>query len=210
MVIIIQENHFQITLITLDSTHPRIQIIENDHHTKEIHEISLKTGIVDHIVKIVNIEIIIQDQIQTNLNFQLIPVPIQILGIEIIQTIDLETFRTIDIEIIPTIGLETIQTTKTLDIKIIDHAIILTTDQNIIVIKIDHATINRTEMQAITKDKGTTLNHHIGITHVIKIHHKIIGVVHLNIKDKLIKYNQLKKLNHTSLVLKTTKAQNCN
>ena len=107
-------------------------------------------------------------------------------------------------------GIETIQTIETLDIKIIDHAIILTTDQNIIIIKIDHATIHRTEVQTLTTDKGTTLNHHEGITHVIKIHNKIIGVVHLNIKDKKIKYNQLKKLNQTTLVLTKTKAQNCN
>ena len=107
-----------------------------------------------------------------------------ITGIEIIQTIDLATLHTFDIEIIPTIGIETIQTIEILDIKIIDHAIILTTDQNIIVIKIDHAKIHRTEVQAITIDKGITLNHYIGITHIIKIHHKIIGVVPLNIKDK--------------------------
>ena len=92
--------------------------------------------------------------------------------------------HTIDIEIIPTIGIETIVTIKILDIKIIDHAINLTTNQNIVVIKSDHATVHRTEIQAIRTDEGTTLNHHIGITHVIKIHHKIIGVVHLNIKDE--------------------------
>ena len=109
---------------------------------------------------------------------------IQILGIEIIQTIDLETFHTIDIEIIPTIGIETIQTIEILDIKIIDHAIILTTYQNKIIIKINYAIIHRTEVQAITTDKETTLNHHIGITHVIKIHNKIIAVKHLNIQDK--------------------------
>ena len=30
-------------------------------------------------------------------------------------------------------------------------------------------------------DKEFTLNHHIGITHVIKIHNKILEVEHLNI-----------------------------
>ena len=115
---------------------------------------------------------------------RLIPVPTQILGIEIIQTIDLETLDTIDIGIIPTIGIESTQTIEILDIKIIDHAIILTTDQNVMVIKIDHLTFHRTEIQAITIDKGITLNHHIGKTHVIKIHHKIIGVVHRNIKNE--------------------------
>ena len=97
---------------------------------------------------------------------------------------DQETLHTIKIEFIPTIGIETIQTIETLDIKIIDPAIILTTDQNIKVIRIDHATIHRTEIQAITIDKRTSLNHHIRITHVIKVHNKIIGVVQINIKDK--------------------------
>ena len=59
----------QITQITPDNNHPIIQIMEDNHHTKEIHEISRQTGIVDHIVEIVSIEITIQDQIQTNLNF---------------------------------------------------------------------------------------------------------------------------------------------
>ena len=117
------------------------------------------------------------------------PVPNQILEIDIIQMIDLETLHTIEIEIIPTIGIETIQIIEIIDIKIIDHAIILATDQTIkdqiiITIKIDHAKIHRTEIQAITTDKETTLNHHIGITHVIKIHNKIIEVVHLNNKGK--------------------------
>ena len=110
--------------------------------------------------------------------------PIQILEIEINQIIDLETLRTIDIENILTNGIEIIQTIETLDIKIIDHAIIQRSDQNIIIIKIDHALDHRTEAQAITTDKKTTFNRHIGITHVIKFHNKIIGVMHLNIKDK--------------------------
>ena len=208
IVIIVQENHFQITPIFLDNNHLIIRIIEDDRHTKEIHRISHKIGIVDHMVEIVNIKITIQDQIQ--INTDLTTDPIQTLETEIIQIIDLETLHTIDLEITPTIGIETIQTIKTLDIKIIDHAIILTTDQNIMIIKKDHATIHRTEVQAVTTDKGTTLNPHIGITHVIIIHTKIIGVVHPNIKDKQIKYNQLKKLNQNPLVLRTTDAQNCN
>ena len=51
---------------------------------------------VDHIIEIVNIEITIPDQIQTNLNFRLKPVPTKILEIEIIQTIDHETLHTIE------------------------------------------------------------------------------------------------------------------
>ena len=112
------------------------------------------------------------------------PDPIQILEIEIIQIIDPVTLHTIDIDISPTIGIETLQTIETIVIKTIDHAIILITYQNIVILKIDHAIIHSKEVQAITTDKETTLNHHIGITHIIKIHKKIIGVVHLNIKDK--------------------------
>ena len=63
---IVQENPFQIAPTTLDNNHPIIQIIEDDHHTKEIHRISHKKGIVDHIVEIVNIKIINQDPIQIN------------------------------------------------------------------------------------------------------------------------------------------------
>ena len=112
------------------------------------------------------------------------PARIQILEIKFIQKIDPETLHTIDIEIIPTIGIDTNQTIETLDIKIIDHAFILTADQHKIIIKKDHATFHRTKVQAVTTDKGTTLNHHIGITHVSKIHNKTIGVVYLSIKDK--------------------------
>ena len=84
--------------------------------------------------------------------------------------------------------METFQMIEILDIKLIDQAIILTTDQtitdqNITIIKIDRVIIYRTEIPVITIDKET-LSHHIGITHVIKIHNKIIVVVHLNIKDK--------------------------
>ena len=39
------------------------------------------------------------------------------------------------------------------------------------------------------------------------MHNKTIEVVHLNIKDKLTKYNQLKKLNQTPPVLITQKPQ---
>ena len=130
------------------------------------------------------------------------PVPIQILGIENIQIIDLETLHTKKIENTPTIGVETIQMIETLDIKIIDHAIILTTDQTIIdqnatTIKIDHAIIHRIKIQVVTIDIETTLSHHIGITHVIKNHNKTIGVEHLNIKGKQIRYKQRKKFNQT-------------
>ena len=80
--------------------------------------------------------------------------------------------------------------------------IILTTDQTIkdqviTTIKIDHAIIHKTEIQIIPLDKETTLNHHIEITHVIQILSKNIEVIHQNIKDKSIKYKQLKKPKQT-------------
>ena len=109
--------------------------------------------------------------------------------------IDLETLHIKEIELIPTIGIETIQMIEIIITKIIDHAINLTTDQTIknqnkITINKDHATIQRTEIQVITTDKETTLNHHIGKTQVIKIHNKIKEVVHLNIKGKTISTNK--------------------
>ena len=122
--------------------------------------------------------------------------PIRILEIEFIHIIDIENLHTTDTETILTNGIETFQTIEIPDINIIDHAIIQTKDQNIIIIKIDHAIIHKTEVQAIT-DNETTVNLHPGTTQVIIIHNKIIGVKHLNIKDKKIKYNQLKKLNQT-------------
>ena len=128
--------------------------------------------------------------------------PIKILETHFIQMIDLETLHIIEIETFPTIGIETIQSIGIINVKIIDHAIILTTDQtikdqNIIIIKIDHERIHRTKIRVIKTDKETTLNHHIGITHVLKIYNKNIEVVHLNIKCKSIEYQQLKKLNQT-------------
>ena len=61
-----------------------------------------------------------------------------------------------------------------INIKIIDQAIILATDQTIKdqngkTIKIDHATIHRREIQVITTDKETILNHHIGSNFTAKL-----------------------------------------
>ena len=117
----------------------------------------------------------------------------------------------IEIEITPT---ETIQLVENISFKIIDRAVILTTDrtikdQNIITIKIDHATVHKTEIQIITTDRETTLNHYIGITHVIKIHN--------NIRSSTPKHqrqiNQVQTTGETQpnpLVLIIQKAQNRN
>ena len=65
-------------------------------------------------------------------------------------------------------------------------------------------TITRTEILTIQTDKEIILIHCLEIIHNIK-YHKTIEVAHLNIKDKLTKYNQLKKLNQTLPVLITRK-----
>ena len=62
IVLIVQENHFQITQITLNDNHLLIRIIEDDHQTKDIHKISHKTDIVDQTVQIISNEITIQAQ----------------------------------------------------------------------------------------------------------------------------------------------------
>ena len=128
--------------------------------------------------------------------------------------IDLETLHITEIEISLTLETETIQMIGIRNTKIIDHVIILTDqtikDQAITTIKTNHAIIQKTEIQIITIDKETTLNHHIEITHVIQILSKNIEVIHQNIKDKSIKYNKLKKSNQTPLVLIIQKVQTCN
>ena len=128
--------------------------------------------------------------------------------------IDLETLHITEIEISLTLETETIQMIGIRNTKIIDHVIILTDqtikDQAITTIKTNHAIIQKTEIQIITIDKETTLNHHIEITHVIQILSKNIEVIHQNIKDKSIKYKQLKKSNQIPLVLIIQKVQTCN
>ena len=118
----------------------------------------------------------------------MIPVPIHILGIDTTQMIDQETHHTIDTEIIPTIGTEVIRIIEIHNI-IIDHEIIQTTDQITndpitTIIKIDHQIIHKIGIQTIKIDKETTLNHLIGITHVIPTLKKNIEVIHQNIRDK--------------------------
>ena len=71
----------------------------------------------------------------------------------------------------------------------------------------DQVTILRRETHMIKTDKAIFLNHGTEIAHNIKIHNIIIEVVHPNIKDKLIKYNQLKKLIQILPVLITQKTQ---
>ena len=161
---------------------------EVDHQIKEIHEIPHKMNIVDHTVEIPIIEIIIHDQTRTDRIIGLIPVPIHILGIDTIQMIDQETHHTIDIEIIPTIGTEVIQIIAINNITI-DHEIIQTIDQitkDLIktIIKIDHQKIHNIGIKTITINKEITLNHLIGMTHVIQTLKTNIEKMHQNIRDK--------------------------
>ena len=119
----------------------------------------------------------------------MIPVAIHTLGIDTIPMIDQEIHRTIEIEIIPTKGIEATQIIKTNDIKTKDHEIIQTTDQitkNLTtrIIKIDQEITHKKGNQTITIDKETTLNHLIGIIHVIPILKTNIEALHPNIKDK--------------------------
>ena len=80
-----------------NSNYSRHQSPNNPNYQRQ------STDIVDQTVEIINIEITIQDQIETDLNLRLIPVPIQILEIDITQMTDLETLHIKEKEIIPTI-----------------------------------------------------------------------------------------------------------
>ena len=144
----------------------------------------------------------------------MIPVPIHTLRIDTIQLIDQEIHHTIDIEVFPTRETEAIRLIEINDI-ITDHEIIQTTNQITkdlikIIIKIDHEIIHKIGTQTITIDKEITLNHLIEIIHVIKILKNNREAIHQNIKDKYIKYKQLKKLIQTVLVLTTRKILNYN
>ena len=88
-------NHFQMIQIIQEANHLITLVIEVDHKNKEIHKISHKTNIVDQIVKIISIKTTIHDSIQTEENIRLIPVPIQILGKDTIETIDHDIHHTI-------------------------------------------------------------------------------------------------------------------
>ena len=126
IVIIVQENHFQVTQSIQEINHHITPVIEVDRPNEEIHEISHKIDIADRIAKITKITI--PNRIQTQHNLFLHPVPIQIQGIDTIPIIDhethhtteIETIHTLEIEVILTIEIRTIQTTDQDLIHIID------------------------------------------------------------------------------------------
>ena len=142
--------HSQIIQITQETNRPITLIIEGDHQNKEIYEISHKTDIVDQIAKITSNETTIHDQIQTEENF-LIPVPIHILGIDTIQTIDHVIHHTIEIETTQITEIEVNQIAETNVIKTIDQETIPITDliikETITITIIGHKTTQKIGIQ---------------------------------------------------------------
>ena len=173
---------------------------------------SHKIDTVDQIVKIISTEINIHDQIQTEQKF-LIPVSIQILGIDTIQTIDHEIHHIKETETIQIIGIEVIQTieinvTKTIDQEII-HTIDLTIKETIIITIIGHETTHKIEIP-ITTIEGIILNLFIETIIATLIPNTNIEKTHRNISDKLFKYKQMEKQLQIPLVLTIQKVPNYN
>ena len=201
----VQENHFRTIPITRELNHHITQVIEEDHQNEEIHKIRHKITTIDQIVEITPDQI----QIQHNLFLDLIP------NQEIItmQTINHETHHTIEIETTPIIEIEVIQTTKTRITRTIDQGITHIIDQDttdqIIIIKTDHEIIHKIDIQVIITVIEIIPNHHTGII-IIIILTIATEVVHLNIKEILIKYNQTQKQHQTPQVLMTQEITNYN
>ena len=195
IVIIVQENHFQVIQIIQEINHHITPVIEVDHPNEEIHEISHKIDITVRIAKITKITN--HDQIPIQHNLFLDPVPNQTKGIYTIpiinhdthHTTELETIHTVEIEVIRTIEIKTIQATDQGTIHIIDRTI---TDQ-MITIKTDHKIIHKIETQVTIIDTKIIPSHHIGIITVTPIQNIDTEVTHQSIKDTQIKCKQMKK-----------------
>ena len=204
---VVQENHLRTILITQEINHHITQVIEEDHQNEEIHKIRHKIITIDQIVEITTPD---QIQIQHNLFLDLIPNQ----EIITIQTINHETHHTIEIETTPIIGIEVIQTTETRIIRTIDQGITHIIDQTItdqtIIIKTDHEIIHKIDIQVIIIVIEIIPNHHTGIITIIIILTIATEVVHLNIKEILIKYNQTQKRHQTPQVLMTQEITNYN
>ena len=187
--------------------------MEADHQNKKIHEISHKIDTFEQIFEVINIEITIHDQTQTEEN-RLISVPIQTLGIDTIPTKDHEIHHTIETETILTKEIEAIQIIEISIIQTTNQEIIHTIDQiikdSMSIIKTDQETIHKRETQIITKSKEIIPNLLIGIITVTPYPKTDIEAIHQNIKDKLIKYKQLRKQLQTPLVLMIRKILNYN
>ena len=159
-------------------------------------------------------EITTPDQIQIQHNLFLDLIFNQTQEINTIQTINHETHHIIEIETIQIIEIEVIRTTEIRITRIIDQEITHITDQIItdqtIIIKTDHETIHKIDIQVIIIDIEIILNHHIEIITTIIILNIATEVVHPNIKDILIKYNQMKKQHQTPQVLMAQEITNHN
>ena len=79
-----------------------------------------------------------------------------------------------------------------------------------IIIKTDHRTIHKIEIQVTITDLEIIPSHHIGKITIIIILNIDPEVVHQNIKDILIKYRQMKKQHQTPQVLMTQEVTNYN
>ena len=137
LVILVQEKNSLLTITALANNHLINLFIEEDLQLKEIHKKSHKIYTADQIVKIISIEITIQDQIQkeTIIRASLKTVPIQTFIIDTIQMIEPETSYTIGVIIYSNNRNRHYQ-------KKTDHETIQTIDQTII----DQFTIHRTEI----------------------------------------------------------------
>ena len=192
---IVPENHFR-TIQAIQKINPHItQVIEEDHQNEETHKVHHKITTIDQIV-----EITTPDLIQTQ--HSLLPDLIPNHEIDTTKTIIRETHHTIEIETIPIIEIEVIQTIEVNIIQITDQGITHITDQTAI-IKIDREIIHKIDIQVIIIVIEIIPNHHTGIIITITTLIIVTEVVHLNIKDKSIKYSLTPKQHQTLQVLKT-------
>ena len=194
----VQESHFR-TIQVIQEINPHItQVIEEDHQNEEIHKIHHKITTIDQIV-----EVTTPDQIQIHNDLFLDLIPNQ--EITTIQTTNHEIHHTIGIETTPIIEIEVIQTTETRITRIIDQEITHIIDRTITdqtaIIKTDREIIHKIDTQVIITVIEIILNHHIGIIITIITLIIVIEAVHLNIKDKSIKYKLTQKQHQTPQVL---------
>ena len=110
-------------------------------------------------------------------------------------------------ETTPIIEIEVIQTTETRISRTINQGITHITDQTItdptIIIKTDHEIIHKIDIQVPIIVIEIIPNHHTEKIAIIIILTIATEVVLLNIKDILIKYNQIQKQHQTPQVLMT-------
>ena len=192
---IVPENHSRTIQIIQEINHHITQVIEEDRQNEEKHKIRHKTITIDQIV-----EITTPDQIQTQHSLFLDLIPNQ--EIDNIQTINHETHHIIEIETTLRIEIEVIQTIEINIIQTTDQEITHTTEQTVI-IKIDREIIHKIDIQVTIIDIEIIPNHHTGIIITTIILIIATEVVHLNIKDKSIKYNLIQKQHQTLQVLMT-------